>query len=44
MIFTVLQNVCPLQNFDFLQCRNVTMAKLNIVKVIPTYAKVLHSD
>ena len=44
MIFTALENMHPLQNFDLLYCKNVTMAKLNIVKVIPMYVKVLHSE
>ena len=33
----------PLQNFDFLKCRKMTTAILNIVNIIPIYARVPHS-
>ena len=39
----MLENLCPLHNFDFLECRKMTITTLSIVKVIPIYAKVLHS-
>ena len=44
MIFTALENVHPLHNFDFLQCKIVTKTNPIIVKAIPIYAKVLHSE
>ena len=33
-----------LQSLDFPYCKSVTIIKLSIVKVIPMYAKVLHSE
>ena len=44
MVFTALENVHPLQNFDFLYWKIVTITKPNIVRIISIYAKVLHSE
>ena len=40
----MFENLCPLHNFDFLKCKKMTVAILSIVKAIPVYAKVLHSE
>ena len=40
----MFDNLYPLQNFDFLQCRKMTIAILNIVRVIPMYARVPQSE
>ena len=39
----MFENLYHLQSFDFLKCRNMTTAILNIGKVIPIYARVPHS-
>ena len=40
----MFEKLCPLHNFDFLKCRKMTAAILSIVKAIPIYAKVPHSE
>ena len=40
----MFENLYLLQNFDFLKCRKMTTAILDIVKVIPIYARVPHSE
>ena len=42
--FTTFENLYPLHNFDFLKCREMTVTILSIVKAIPIYAKVPHSE
>ena len=39
----MFENLYPLQNFDFLERRKMTIAILNIVNAIPMYARGLHS-
>ena len=38
----MFENLCPLHNF--LKCRKITVAILSIVRAIPIYARVLHSE
>ena len=33
-----------MQSLDFLKCKKVTIIRLSTVKIIPIYAKVLHSE
>ena len=40
----MFENLHPLHNFDFLKCRKMTVSILSIIKAIPIYAKVLHSE
>ena len=44
IIFTAFENLYPLQSPDFLLCKKVTIIRLSTVKIIPIYAKVLHSE
>ena len=40
----MFENLCPLHNFDFLKYRKITVAILSIVRAIPIYARVPHSE
>ena len=44
MIFTALESMPPLHNFDFLLCRIATITRPKIVKTKLMYVKVLHSE
>ena len=43
VIFTVLENMHPLQSFDFLECRTANITRLKIVNAKLAYCRILHS-